>query len=355
MNMKYFAIIIVVAALAGCSSGAAVPEKKEKKENLPIARIEQGGLKSRVEIPAQLAAFEEVSIFPKVNAYVKTVRVDIGSKVKAGELLMELEAPELEQAVAQAKEKYARSKAEYAIDREHYLRLLEASATAGAVSALDLSTLKTKMEADSLVSNAEKANWQMQEVLKGYLHVTAPFTGVITERNIHPGALVSATDKTKPLLELKRINVLRLQCDIAEQYASDLHDGDTASFYLSAFPGKKFMGTISRRAQNINPGLRTERIEMDVDNRAQQLSPGMFATVRLFPKTSKETLYVPATAVVTSTEKKYLLVVRDRYIHQKDVITGAGSNGKVEVWGDIKAGDSILATPNDEIREGPLQ
>lgn len=353
--MKYFVVILMAISLVACSSGSAVPRKEEKKKIHAIARVEQGGLRSQVEIPAQLAAYEEVSIFPKVNAYVKTVKVDIGSKVSAGTVLMELEAPELEQAVAQAREKYARSKAEYAIDREHYLRLLEASATAGAVSALDLSTIKTKMEADSLVSNAEKANWQMQEVLKGYLLVKAPFAGVITERNVHPGALVSATDKTKPLLELKRINLLRLQCDIAEDLASNLHQGDTASFYLPAFPGKKFVGTISRRAQNINPGFRTERIEMDIDNPQQLLSPGMFATVRLFPHAAAESLYVPATAVVTSTEKKYLVTVHNNYLRQVDVITGAGSNGKLQVWGSIQAGDSILAAPDDEIREGPLQ
>ena len=101
-----------------------------------MACVEKAGLSSTIKLPAQFAAFQEVSIFPKVNGYVKTVLVDIGSRVKKGDLLMELEAPELEQAVSQAREKYARAKTDYAIDKEHYLRLLEASETAGAISPL---------------------------------------------------------------------------------------------------------------------------------------------------------------------------------------------------------------------------
>ncbi len=116
-----------------------------------------------------------MSIFPKVNGYVKDVKVDIGSHVKRGQLLMTLEAPELEQSTMQAKEKYARTKADLSIDREHYNRLLEASQNTRAISPLDLSFVKSKMESDSAVSNAAKSNWQMQETMQAYLIVTAPF------------------------------------------------------------------------------------------------------------------------------------------------------------------------------------
>ncbi len=215
----------------------------KKSANYQLAAVEKTGLSSTIKLPAQFAAYQEVSIFPKVNGYVKTVLVDIGSKVKKGDLLMELEAPELEQAVAQAREKYARTKTDYTIDREHYLRLLEASETAGAVSPLDLSISKSKMESDSALSNSEKSNWQMQQTMQGYLRVTAPFDGVITERNIHPGALVSAEAKeSKPMLELKEINHLRLQVDIPENLSGTMKEKDTISFYTSAFPGKKMSG-----------------------------------------------------------------------------------------------------------------
>src|SRR6202000_1401964 len=153
-----------------------------------------------------------VSIFPKVNGYVKDVLVDVGSRVHKGQLLMVLEAPELEQAVMQAKEKYAQPKLDYTINEQNYQRMLQASETPGAVSPMNLASLKAKADADSTVTNAEKANWQMQEAILGYLHVTAPFDGVIAERNVHPGALVSAeSHDTHPMLDLREVDHLRLQ------------------------------------------------------------------------------------------------------------------------------------------------
>ena len=258
-----------------------------------MATVEKAGVTTVIKLPAQLAAYEEVSIFPKVNGYVKTVLVDIGSKVSQGSLLMVLEAPELEQASAQAKEKYARSKADFSIDKEHYQRLLEASKTAGAISPLDLSTVKAKMDADSSLSNAEKSNWQMQQTMLGYLKVIAPFTGVITERNVNPGALVSAAEKDKPMLELKQVKHLRLQVDIPEDITASLKDKDTVSFYTSAFPGKRMIGYISRRSDNVNAEYRSERMEIDVQNEDGSLAPGMYADVVLYSKGNANALSVP--------------------------------------------------------------
>src|ERR1035438_373169 len=156
---KYFFMknmIFVIASLAilfnACQS--AKPETPtandgNKKARYTWALVQKTGLSSTVKLPGQLAAYQEVSIFPKVNGYVKEVNVDIGSKVKKGQLLMTLEAPELEQSTMQAKEKYTTTKADLSIDREHYQRLLEASQTAGAVSPLDLSFVKSKLESDS--------------------------------------------------------------------------------------------------------------------------------------------------------------------------------------------------------------
>jgi membrane fusion protein (multidrug efflux system) len=262
-----------------------------------------------------------------------------------------LEAPELVQAALQAKEKFARSKADYSIDKEHYLRLLQASATSGAISPLDLSTIKAKMEADSAVSNAENANWQMQQTMLDYLQVTAPFAGIITERNVHPGALVSAAEKDKPMLELKQIAHLRLQVDIPENIAVNLKLNDTISFYLSAFPGRKMIGTIKRKSSSINPRFRSERIEMDIMNKDGLLSPGMFAEVVLYPRGNISALFVPKTAVVTSTERRYVLVVKEGKITKVDVSTGNETMNKTEIYGDVREGDKVIAAANDEIKE----
>ncbi len=155
-----------------CSSKQKQQTKTTSTQNISqyqFAVIKKAGIESKIKLPAQLAAYEEVSIFPKVNGYVKDVLVDIGSKVKKGQLLMTLEAPELEQAAMQAKEKYMQTLSGYALSKEKYKRLQVAASTQGAISPFDLSSSKSSMDADSMLCNAEKTNWLMQQTMQGYL------------------------------------------------------------------------------------------------------------------------------------------------------------------------------------------
>ena len=356
----YKHILIARAAgsffLNGCSGNKAADKQNADpvtEPHISLATANRQAIEQQVRLPAQLAAYQEVSIFPKVNGYVKSVLVDIGSHVSSGQLLMVLEAPEMEQAAAQAKERYARSLSDYAISKDNYQRLLEASQTPGAISPMDLATAKAKRDADSALSNAEKANWQMQGTMMGYLRVTAPFTGVITQRNVHPGALVSAEAKdSKPMLELKEVDRLRLQVDIPESVAAGLGTKDSVSFFLSAFPGKRFTGRISRVSMNINLQMRSERVELDVYNKEETLTPGMYADVLFDSKGNPNALAVPKSAVITSTERKYVIVVRDGKTVRVDVSTGNENNGRIEIVGDIKPGEKVIANANDEIKDG---
>jgi membrane fusion protein (multidrug efflux system) len=354
--MKFYIIFFIsLSVFTSCSENKAGSPKTAEKQNIPVsyqlATVEQAGVTSQIKLPAQLAAYEQVSIFPKVNGYVKTVLVDIGSKVSRGSLLMVLEAPELEQAAAQAQEKYTRAKVDFSLDKERYQRLLDASKTAGAISPLDLSTTRSKMEADSSLCNAEKDNWQMQQTMLGYLRVTAPFPGVITERNVNPGALVSAADKDKPMLELKQVDHLRLQVDVPEDVAGTLNEKDTVAFYTSAFPGKKMTGFISRKSDNMNAQYRSERVEADVFNKDGSLIPGMYADVVLHSEGNANALSVPKSAVVTSTERKYVLVDTNGKITKVNVTTGNSGMERTEVYGALHVGDKVIVDANDEIKE----
>ncbi len=299
-----------------------------------------------------MAALQEVSIFPKVNGYVKQVLVDIGSRVVAGAPLMVLEAPELEQAALQAKARYARAVADYTIDRDHLLRLTEAARTAGAVSPLDLASLRSKVEADSAVTNAERANWEMQQTMLSYLKVTAPFAGVITERNVHPGALVSVASHEHPMLDLKQEDHLRLQVDVPEEIAAQLRPRDSVSFLVSAFPGRRMTGYIERRSNDIKADSRAERTEVDIDNRRGEFAPGMYADVLLYTKGSATAFSVPASALVTSTERKYVLAVRNGQAAIVDVVTGNLANGRLEVYGPLRSGENVIVNATAEIQPG---
>src|SRR5579863_2585521 len=356
MNKKIFILLLLSAfAYYGCSdkkdpdsktTGAAAPHYE-------LARAERKSVEQTMKLPAQLAAYQEVSIFPKVNGYVQSVFVDIGSHVKQGQLLMVLDAPELVQASVQAKERYARAVADYAISRDNYERLKEAAVTPGAISPMDLETARAKRDADSALSNAERANWEESQTMMGYLRVTAPFNGVITVRNVHPGALVSAEGKDKaPMLELKEVDHLRLQVDIPENIAASLRNNDSISFYLNAFPGKEMKGRIARVSMNINMEFRSERVELDVYNYNEVLAPGMYADVLFYSKGNPYALSVPRTAVVTSTERKYVLVVRNGKTVMVDVRTGNENDRFIEVIGDLKAGEEVISNATDEIKEG---
>ena len=160
-----------VALAGGCTNASPAPGSKATGDpgnsptgiaaappEIPTIRLERSPLSQQVKLPAQLAAFEEVSIFPKVNGYVKNVWVDVGSRVRKGQLLMDLEAPELEQATTQAKERYARAKLDATISEQNYQRMKVAAETPGAVSPMNLASLKAKADADSALCNAEHAN-----------------------------------------------------------------------------------------------------------------------------------------------------------------------------------------------------
>jgi membrane fusion protein (multidrug efflux system) len=347
--------------VAGCSNGSGAPAEKKRAaptddaatSAIETITLEKGALPQQVKLPAQLAAFEEVSIFPKVNGYVKDVFVDVGSAVHKGQLLMTLDAPELQQATTQARERYARAKLDYTISEENYQRMQQAARTPGAVSPMNLASLKAKADADSALSNAENAAWQEQQAILGYLKVTAPFDGVISERNVHPGALVSAEARdSHPMLDLREIDHLRLQVDIPEGIAAGLQDKDTITFYLSAYPGRKMLGHISRKSQLVNSQFRAERMELDVNNHDGKLAPGMYADVLLDSKGNSDGYTVPRTAVVTSTERKYVVAIRGGRTVRVDVVTGNESASQVEISGDLQPGEKIVRKASDDLQEG---
>ena len=356
---KQFSIILIFAAVLayGCSDNKAAEKQAAApaEPHYDLATAEKTPVKQVYKLPAQLAAYQQVSIFPKVNGYVKSVLVDVGSHVREGELLMVLEAPELQEAVAQAREKYSQAMSDYTISRENFERLKQAARTPGAISPMDLSTARSKTQADSALSNAEKAAWQQQQVMMDYLQVRAPFKGVITQRNVHPGALVSAAAKDgQPMLELKEIEHLRLQVAIPEAMAGTLRNNDSLSFYLAAFPGKEFRGRIARKSMNINLQYRSEPVELDVYNADETLAPGMYADVLFDSRGNPHALSVPRTAVVTSTERKYVIAVRGGKTVKLDVQTGNESSSRIEVLGALQPGDRVIANANDEIKEGTV-
>jgi membrane fusion protein (multidrug efflux system) len=269
---------------------------------------------------------------------------------------MEMEAPDVEQNSLAAQERYIKVQATYRASKDNYYRLFNTAKTAGAVSPNDLQVAQSQMQADSALCNSEKANWMAMESMKDYLIVKAPFDGTITQRNVHPGALVTAGNKTEttPLLELQQISKLRLQVKVPETFVTQLEDAQSVSFVVDALPGKTFSGTISRQANSLDDKYRSESFEIDVINSSNLLMPGMYAEVMLPLKGHSNACIVPQTAVVTSTERKYVIKIQSNKTVITDVTTGNEDNGMIEIFGDVKAGDSVIEKANDEIKQDQI-
>ncbi len=344
-----------LCAWISCTRNEAVAsaDKPGAENKYALYTVKEQALETSLRLPAQLNPYEVVSIFPRITGYVKTVPVDIGTEVKQGQILMELEAPDIEQNDVAAHERYIKSQSTYNLSRDGYQRLVKTAETKGAVSPGDLQSALSRMQSDSAMSNSEKASWMAMESMKNYLTVRAPFDGIITQRNIDPGALVVVGNKgdVKPMLELQQISTLRLQVSVPETYATQLKNNQKVFFTIEAIPGKLFDGIISRKANSLDQKFRSEMVEIDVTNTGNELMAGMYAEVTLPLNGHGNAIAVPQSALITSTEKKYIIKIQDHKAQLVNVITGNENNGMIEVFGDIKANNTIVEKASEDIKQ----
>ena len=354
---KYFFCLIILIVLQSCKTKEEKPKENNSKfeqKKFELGEISEKTLSSSVNLPGELKPFEMVQLYPKINGFVKEVLVDRGSVVKKGQILVRLEAPEMEQQFLSAKSKLAQANAIFLSSKDNYDRLLATSQTPGTISARDISAAKTKMDADNSLVESEQSNVKGIEAMINYLTVTAPFDGVISERNIHPGALVGPTIKTddKAMMTLEQESKLRLVVNVPEIYINQISKSTVINFHVSTLPGKNFQGNISRSSGSLNTKFRSEAVEIDVDNSQNLLKPGMFAEVILPIKRTTPTLVVPKSAIVTSTERKYIIIAKDGKTKWIDVQEGNSRNDSTEVFGNLSRQDKVVLKANDEIKEG---
>ncbi|HWJ30426.1 MAG TPA: efflux RND transporter periplasmic adaptor subunit, partial [Flavisolibacter sp.] len=303
-----------------------------------------------------LTAFESVDIFPKVSGFLKEVYVDRGSLVQKGQILMTLEAPELNQQVQTARANVNKAKELYSISKERYERLLQTSKTPGTVSPFDLSSALAKMQSDAAALAAEESNVKSLSEVLGYLTVRAPFNGMITERNIHPGALVGPNTKTagdRPMLSLQQLDHLRLTVHVPEAVASVMEQKGKVAFTLSAFPGQEFTASLSRQSGVISSNMRSEAVELDVPSQGGKIKPGMYAEVRLPITAARNGFVIPSSAIVHSTKGVYLVGLdengKTRFFPVEE---GINSGDSTEVFGTLTSGMKVFAHPSSDMEEG---
>ena len=324
-------------------------------------------LEKTTVIPGELAPFQRVDIHAKVTGFVEAIHVDRGSYVQKGQALAELSAPELaaQRAEAQAKipavvAQRVEAEAKLAAADATYQRLLEASTTPGVVAGNDVVLAEKAVEAerariDSLDKSIEayEAAVRAIEAIEQYLNVTAPFAGVITERFAHEGALVGPQgSEGMPLFTLEQIGRLRLVAAVPEAYKQSIARGARVRFTVPAFPSETFTGVVARPAFAVDPKTRTMPVELDVANTGSKLTPGMYAEVQWPVSRAGESLFVPPSAIKATTERIFVIRVRDGVAEWINIRRGMLAGDLVEVFGELQAGDRIVQRATDEIRPG---
>ena len=322
-----------------------------------------------VTLPGEFQSFMNVGLHARVTGYVERVLVDRGSSVKQGDLLVELSAPEMKAQIAEAESKVLVIEADR-IQAEAQLggaqgtldRMKKAAQTPGAIAGNEVVVATKQIDAIAALVNsrrqaskAAEASVQALKSLESYLKITAPFDGVITERFVHPGALVGP-NSGPALLTLQQLSHLRLVVAVPEENVGAIVSGANVNFQVPAFAERAFTGTIARISHVLDPKTRTMAVELDVVNRDGALSPGMYPTVKWPVRRSQPSLYVPKTSVVTTTERTFVIRENNGAAQWVNVKKGAADGDLIEVIGDLKAGDRIVKRANDELREGtPLR
>jgi membrane fusion protein (multidrug efflux system) len=321
----------------------------------------------QVKLPGELQPYLTVAVVAKLSSFVKTIDVDRGSTVKQGQLLATLEAPEMQaqtieaQSKAQALElQRAEAQAKLAAARSTFDRLKAASATPGVVAENDVVVAEKNVDAaQALVQSYEgsikAAQAQVQAVrdLEQYLRIKAPFDGIITERNVHPGALVGPNAGTTPLVRLQQISRLRLVVAVPEALVGGIVKGAHVPFTVPAYPGEPFSAVVSLISHDLDAKTRSMAVELDVRNPDLRLGAGMYPEVQWPVKRPQPSLLVPPSSVVTTTERTFVIRVKpDGAAEWVNVGRGARVGDLVEVFGSLHAGDSIVRRGSDELREG---
>ncbi|HEY8783366.1 MAG TPA: efflux RND transporter periplasmic adaptor subunit [Mucilaginibacter sp.] len=348
--------------LSACHSDKKETDEQaqtEKQENaidtpsvVPVP-VKKGKLSTTIDIPGELIPYQQVELYAKVNSYVKNLLVDIGSEVHKGQLLVTLEAPEINSQLAGAQSRIKQMEAVYFASKATYDRLFNTSKTPGTVSQNDIEQAEAKKNSDYANVESAKSSYKEAAANLNYLEIRAPFDGVITTRNINQGAYVGPGGKTTdPLFVLQDQKRLRLVVSVPEIYTGALNNKNKVSFSVEALPNQKFTAQVKRIAGALDEKLRSERLEMDVFNKDKKLLPHMYAEVNV-PLPSRDSAFiVPKTAVVTSTERVFVIKIVNHRAAWVDVKKGFQSGDQMEVYGDLQPGDQVVKQATDEIRDG---
>jgi RND family efflux transporter MFP subunit len=305
-------------------------------------------------LPSTLQAYVESPIYARTTGYVKKWYHDIGSRVQKGDLLADIDTPEVDQQLSQARAELNTSQANSDLSKITATRYEELIKTDG-VSKQEVDNAAGDYAAKKATVQSSEANVRRLEELESFKHIYAPFSGVITRRNIDIGNLINAGNggSAQELFFLAQTDPIRAYVSVPEVYASAIRPGLGAFLELTQFPSDKFQGKVVRTADAIDLASRTLNTEVDVPNRAAQLLPGGYAQVHLLVKVTGARLQVPVNALLFRSEGLRAVVIdADHKTHLRPLTIGRDYGTTLEVLQGLNADDWIVLNPADSLEEG---
>ncbi len=371
-------------------------EEHQEISDLPVVEITKKTLFREDQLPGEIQAYQDVLIYPKVPGFIKWIGVDRGSIVKKDQLMVEMYAPEYIARRDEAQAKLASAKATLAegesklasvrarldeikakllSDDSTYQRVRAASLVPGVIATNEVIVLAQKVEEDKQAVATWTNNVAAQENLvaalkdnvsaarnalgnfgdfASYLKLTAPFNGYITERNMHVGSFVGplGTGAYPSIVRIQQLDLLRIVAPVPERDTSGVLPGASIQFSVSTYPGKRFTGTLARIGNYLDKSTRTMPVELNYENPGYKILPGMFCEIYWPTRRPNPTLFVPTSAVVSTTLDTFVCCIRNNKVEWVNVKKGQSMGDLVEIFGDIEEGELIAQNGSDELLVG---
>jgi RND family efflux transporter MFP subunit len=363
--LAFIAIVAVFGiqawrGIAGRARAMTALEKDTAEMAVPAVVVvtpKQGAPQEEITLPGAIQAFAEAPIYARTSGYLKRRYVEMGARVKANQLLAEIDAPELEQQLQQARSDLATAEANARlaqITADRYRDLVKSDS----VSQQDADNAAGALDARKAAVESARANVRRLEQLQAFTRIYAPFDGVITARNTDVGALIdpgSSGGSARELFHIASTDTLRVFVNVPQVFSRVARPGITAELTLTEFPGRRFAGTLVRTAEAIDPASRTLLVEIDVANPKGELLPGAFAQVHLALPTPATTLVLPVNTLMFRSDGLRVAVVRaDSRVAMVAVTLGRDFGTEAEILSGLNGDERVVASPPDSLTDGQM-
>jgi len=318
--------------------------------NVAVITPEHGAPQQEVVLPGTTQAFQDAAIYARTNGYLRKWYVDIGAHVQAGQLLADIDTPEVDRQLEQARADLATAEANARLAQTTAERYRDLMAT-DSVSKQDFDNANGNLESRQTSVLSAKANASRLEQLHAFGKIEAPFGGVITARNVDTGALVDSGANAHELFHLAAIDRLRVFVNVPQIYSRVARPGMTATLSLAEFPGRSFEGKLTRTSESIDVASRTLLTEIDVENKSGELLPGAYAEVHFKLPAGASTFRLPVNAVIFGGEGVQVAAVKNGHVVLMPVTIGRDYGNSVEIVTGLTGDEQLIVNPPDSLQD----